>query len=184
MNWDVIKTAVATFLSAFLASLQPVYDAMLLLLIFAGCDMLFGLLAGLVAGGERFSFKKFILAAGYLLVYLGVVVLIYAVGRFQDDALAAHYLVKVVTYVFIYFYSSNMFRNLHLLMPGNPVIRFLDYFVGLQFVRRVPVLEEFLQRAEQEKVSGADAASRNFSSVSAEDTPEDTCGTVDERPER
>ena len=103
---------------------------------------------------------------------------------FQDDALAAHYLVKVVTYVFIYFYSSNMFRNLHLLMPGNPVIRFLDYFVGLQFVRRVPVLEEFLQRAEQEKVSGADAASRNFSSVSAEDTPEDTCGTVDERSER
>ena len=85
MNWDIIKTAVAAFFGACIATLQPVHNAMLLLLIFAACDILFGILAGLIAARERFSFKKFILAAGYLLVYLGIVVMVYAVGKYQDD---------------------------------------------------------------------------------------------------
>ena len=137
MNWDIIKTAVAAFFGACIATLQPVHNAMLLLLIFAACDILFGILAGLIAARERFSFKKFILAAGYLLVYLGIVVMVYAVGKYQDDTQEALYVVKVITYVFIYFYSSNILKNLHLLMPDNPVIRFLDYFIGLQFTRKV-----------------------------------------------
>lgn len=83
MNWDIIKTAVAAFFGACIATLQPVHNAMLLLLIFAACDILFGILAGLIAARERFSFKKFILAAGYLLVYLGIVVMVYAVGNIR-----------------------------------------------------------------------------------------------------
>ena len=106
-------------------------------------------LAGLIAARERFSFKKFILAAGYLLVYLGIVVMVYAVGKYQDDTQEALYVVKVITYVFIYFYSSNILKNLHLLMPDNPVIRFLDYFIGLQFTRKVAWLEEFLKKEQQ-----------------------------------
>ena len=112
-------------------------------------DILFGILAGLIAARERFSFKKFILAAGYLLVYLGIVVMVYAVGKYQDDTQEALYVVKVITYVFIYFYSSNILKNLHLLMPDNPVIRFLDYFIGLQFTRKVAWLEEFLKKEQQ-----------------------------------
>ena len=149
MNWDIIKTAVAAFFGACIATLQPVHNAMLLLLIFAACDILFGILAGLIAARERFSFKKFILAAGYLLVYLGIVVMVYAVGKYQDDTQEALYVVKVITYVFIYFYSSNILKNLHLLMPDNPVIRFLDYFIGLQFTRKVAWLEEFLKKEQQ-----------------------------------
>ena len=49
----------------------------------------------------------------------------------------------------IYFYSSNILKNLHLLMPDNPVIRFLDYFIGLQFTRKVAWLEEFLKKEQQ-----------------------------------
>ena len=133
MNWDIIKTAVAAFFGACIATLQPVHNAMLLLLIFAACDILFGILAGLIAARERFSFKKFILVA----------------GKYQDDTQEALYGGKVITYVFIYFYSSNILKNLHLLMPDNPVIRFLDYFIGLQFTRKVAWLEEFLKKEQQ-----------------------------------
>ena len=34
-------------------------------------------------------------------------------------------------------------------MPDNPVIRFLDYFIGLQFTRKVAWLEEFLKKDQQ-----------------------------------
>ena len=123
MNWDIIKTAVAAFFGACIATLQPVHNAMLLLLIFAACDILFGILAGLIAARERFSFKKFILAAGYLLVYLGIVVMVYAVGKYQDDTQEALYVVKVITYVFIYFYSSNILKNCMEHTPAGGCVR-------------------------------------------------------------
>lgn len=161
MNYlDIFKTAVATGVSALIASLQPVHNAMLLLLIFAGCDILFGVLSGLIASHERFSFKKFMLSAGYLLVYLGIVVMVYSVGKFQGDLDESLYVVKVITYVFIYFYSSNILKNLHQLMPGNPVIKFLDYFIGLQFTKKIVWLEEFLKKngagstTEEESLEG------------------------------
>lgn len=151
MNYlDIIKTAVATYVGSLIAYLQPVHNAMLLLLIFAACDILFGVLSGLIVQKERFSFKKFMLAAGYLLVYLGIVVLVFAVGRYQNDIEESLYIVKVITYVFIYFYSSNILKNLHLIMPDNPVIRFLDYFIGLQFTKKLGILEDFIKKEKEE----------------------------------
>lgn len=160
MNYlDIFKTAVATSISALVASLQPVHNAMLLLLIFAGCDILFGVLSGIIASKERFSFKKFMLSAGYLLVYLGIVVMVYAVGKYQGDLEESLYVVKVITYVFIYFYSSNILKNLHQLMPDNPVIKFLDYFIGLEFTKKITILEDFLKKnsaAEGEDTDGGE----------------------------
>lgn len=154
---DIFKTAVATGVSTLVASLQPVHNAMLLLLIFAGCDILFGILAGIIASRERFSFKKFMLSACYLLIYLGIVVMVYAVGKYQEDLEESLYVVKVITYVFIYFYSSNILKNLHLLMPDNPVIRFLDYFIGLQFTKKIGILEDFLKKSKEEPASEKDS---------------------------
>ncbi len=148
--WDIIKTAVATYVGALVAYLQPVHNAMVLLLIFAACDIVFGVVSGIVVSKERFSFKKFMLSACYLLVYLGIVVMVYAVGRYQGDIDESLYVVKVITYVFIYFYSSNILKNLHQLMPDNPVIGFLDYFIGLQFSKKVALLDDYLKKKQSE----------------------------------
>lgn len=152
MNYlDLIKTGIVTFLSSIVAYLQPVHNAMVLLLIFAGLDIMFGILAGIIAKDERFRFKKFILSAAYLLIYLGIVVMVYAVGRYQNDIEESLYVVKIITYVFTYFYSSNIMKNLHDLMPDNQVIKFLDYFIGLQFTKNIAVLNDFLKK-ERAKV--------------------------------
>lgn len=152
MNYlDIFKTSIAAFCGSLLAFLQPVQNAMMLLLLFAALDILFGIISGVVALNERFNFKKFILSAAYLLVYLGIVVLVYAVGKYQSDIDESLYIVKVITYVFIYFYSSNILKNLHILMPDNPVIRFLDYFIGLQFTKKLSILEDFIKKEQQEK---------------------------------
>lgn len=151
--WDIIKTAVATYVGALAAYLQPVHNAMVLLLIFAALDIVFGVVSGIAVSRERFSFKKFILSACYLLVYLGIVVLVYAVGRYQGDMDESLYVVKVITYVFIYFYSSNILKNLHQLMPDNPVIKFLDYFIGLQFSKKVALLDDFIKKEAAEEKS-------------------------------
>lgn len=181
MNWDIFKTAVATSVSALIASLQPVHNAMLLLLIFAGCDILFGVLSGIIASKERFSFKKFMLSAGYLLVYLGIVVMVYAVGKYQGDLDESLYVVKIITYVFIYFYSSNILKNLHQLMPDNPVIKFLDYFIGLQFTKKISLLEDFLKKsAAVESSDGGGDGEGTAGSASAGISPDASEAVADD----
>lgn len=159
MNYlDVFKTGIAAFIGSLMAFLQPVQNAMILLLIFAATDILFGIISGVIAQSERFNFKKFIQSAAYLLVYLGIVVMVYAVGKYQNDIDESLYIVKVITYVFIYFYSSNILKNLHILMPDNPVIRFMNYFLGLEFTKKLPILDNFLKRERDE--SGLEQADK------------------------
>lgn len=147
MNFiDILKALAAAFIGTVLAVVQPVQGALTLLLTFAGIDIIFGIITGVFKSHERFGFRKFILAALYLMIYLGVVVMIYTVGRFQNDIDEALYLVKIITYVFIYFYSANILKNMKRLMPDNAVIRFLDYFIGMQFMKKSGAIADFLEQ--------------------------------------
>jgi hypothetical protein len=61
----------------------------------------------------------------------------------MGDADEALYFVKILTYVFSYCYFSNILRNMKQLAPGNRAIAFLDYFIGLQIVKRLPEVADF-----------------------------------------
>ena len=150
---DIIKALAAAFIGTLLAVVQPVQGALMLLLTFAGIDIIFGILTGVFQSHERFGFRKFIMSALYLSIYLGVVVMIYTVGRFQNDTNEALYLVKIITYVFIYFYSVNILKNMKRLMPENMVIRFLDYFIGLQFMKKIDAIAGFMQHESESDVA-------------------------------
>lgn len=151
---DSIKTVTVTAISALLAYLGPVHNVMLLLFIMSGIDVLVGIPCSIAVEKERFRFKKFILAAVYLLIYLCIIALIYTVGQFQDDEAATLIVVKTLTYVFIYFYSANTLKNLHKLLPNHKGIAFMDYIIGLEFTKKVPQLEAFLNQKKQEKDNG------------------------------
>lgn len=143
---DSIKTVTVTAISALLAYLGPVHNVMILLFIMAGIDVLIGIPAAIVRDKERFRFKKFILAAVYLLIYLCIIALIYTVGQFQGDEAATLIVVKTLTYVFIYFYAANTLKNLHKIFPQHKGIAFMDYIIGLEFTKKIPQLEAFLNK--------------------------------------
>lgn len=143
---EAIKTVVITVFSAILAYLEPVYNAITLLFIMSGIDILFGIIGAIIVDGERFRFRKFIMAAVFLLIYLGVITLIYTVGKLQGDFAEAMVVVKTITYVFIYFYSANVLKNLAKLFPTNRIICFLDYILNMEFVKKIPYLNDFLTK--------------------------------------
>lgn len=144
---DVFKTIVITVFSAITAYCEPVRNAMILLFLMSGIDLLAGMICSIAVDRERFQFKKFIMAAVYLLVYLGVITLIYTVGRYQGDHEGAMLIVKTITYVFIYFYSANILKNLTKLFPSNRVIGFLYFVIDLEFTKKIPYLSDFLKTA-------------------------------------
>jgi hypothetical protein len=148
---DVIKTAIAAFISAILAYVEPVSNAMMLLIIAFVIDIFFGVICGVAVHNERFHFKKFILAATYLFIYLGIVAFVYTIGDYMGDEGGALFVVKTVTYLFIYFYSTNILKNLTLLFPNNRVFMALDYAVGLEFTKRMPWIDGFLKKENENK---------------------------------
>lgn len=144
--WDSVKTICVVVISAVCAYLEPIQHVVQLLFLLAGIDILVGIITAVAIDGERFKFKKFILAAVYVLIYLGVAALIYTVGRLQGDYNEMMVVVKMVTYVFIYFYIANVLKNLRKLLPTNKVIAFLDFVIGLEFAKRIPQLGKFLDK--------------------------------------
>lgn len=149
--WDSIKALCVTAISAVCAYLEPINNVIVTLFILSGLDILFGIISGIAIDNERFRFKKFILSCIHVLIYLGVATLIYTIGMLQDDFTEAMMIVKTVTYIFIYFYSSNILRNIHKLFPDNRIIGFLDYIIGFEFAKRIPQLSKFLNKNKSDK---------------------------------
>lgn len=146
--WDTFKTTIIAILSVVMAYLEPVHNTMTVLLIMALIDIFAGFITGIAVDGERFRFRKFMMAAVYLLVYLVIIALIHTVSLLQGDHQAGMLIVKSVTYIFIYFYSTNILRNLQKLFPANRILAFLYHIVGMEFAKKIPYLGEWLNKEE------------------------------------
>ncbi len=148
---DTIKIILATLISGFIAYLQPVHNAMIVLTIVFSADIVFGILADIFVNKMRFSPKKSLFAFITVAIYLSIVSSVYIIGERMGDSIESLYVVKTLTYVFIYFYVSNSIRNLKLLFPNNRVFKFLDYLLGLEFLERIPALGSFLEKENNDK---------------------------------
>ena len=145
---DIIKTAIMATVSGIYSYFQPIHSPMKVLLVFTLIDVVVGLITDINANGEKFRFKKFILAGIYALIYLSIIALIYFVGVMQGDLKEALQIVKITTYVFIGFYGVNILGNLTELFPNNRTLRFLYYIFGLEFTKRLRIPEEFFTKKE------------------------------------
>lgn len=144
------RTLIAGFLAGVLGWLEPiagdVFTMIYLFVLNFGC----GYLADRFANGNDFDFKKAlrcILEAG---IFFVVVDSIYIVGIFKEQPEEAVQCVSTVVYVLIYFYGLNILRNLRkLLKTGTPafkVVDFLYYLLSFEIIKKIPVLNEYLER--------------------------------------
>ncbi len=148
---DAIKIILATLIGGFVAYLQPVHNAMMVLTIVFVADIIFGISTDLFVNKLRFSPKKFMFSFITIAIYLSIVSSVYVIGEKMGDKKESLYVVKMLTYVFIYFYVSNSLHNLTQIFPSNRVFKFLDYVLGLEFVKRIPALGSFLEKEKGEK---------------------------------
>lgn len=99
----------------------------------------FNIWAGMRADGititscKRFSFKKFKNALAELLLYLIIIWLMYFIMNSCGDPNTALIIVKAITYVIMYVYIQNAFRNLVLAYPNRPAIRVIYHIIRFEF---------------------------------------------------
>lgn len=104
----------------------------------------FNIWAGMRADGvaivrcKNFSFRKFKNALCELLLYLFIVEAIFIIMKNCGDDQAAIVVVKSLTYVFMYVYLQNAFRNLIKAYPTKVALRIIYHVIRLEFTRVLP----------------------------------------------
>ena len=104
----------------------------------------FNIWAGMRADGveirncKRFSFHKFKNALAELLLYVVIIHVIYSVMLQCGDDGAAMIVIKSLTYVFMYVYLQNAFRNLIKAYPKKIALRIIYHVIRLEFTRALP----------------------------------------------
>lgn len=148
----------ATSLSPILAYLTPTADFIYALVIMFA----FNIWAGMRADGvsvrhcKNFRFSKFKNALVELLLYVSIIHVMYFVMLHCGDNEAAKVVIKSLTYVFMYVYLQNAFRNLIKAYPTNVALRIIYHVIRLEFTRVLPgywqpIIERY-QREHDNKI--------------------------------
>lgn len=119
----------------------------------------FNIWAGMRADGvaivrcKNFSFRKFKNALCELLLYLFIVEAIFIIMKNCGDDQAAIVVVKSLTYIFMYVYLQNAFRNLIKAYPTKVALRIIYHVIRLEFTRVLPrywqpIIERFQKETD------------------------------------
>lgn len=137
---EQLRMLVISVLSPILAYLTPTTGFMYALVIMFA----FNIWAGMRADGvsikhcTNFQFSKFKNALAELLLYVTIIHVIYSVMLQCGDDEAAKIVIKSLTYVFMYVYLQNAFRNLIKAYPTKVALRIIYHVIRLEFTRVLP----------------------------------------------
>lgn len=153
MNWEQCRIIAISTVSPLLGYLTPTKGFVYALVVMFA----FNIWAGMRADGvaivrcKNFSFRKFKNALCEFLLYLFIVEAIFVIMKNCGDENAAVIVVKSLTYVFMYVYLQNAFRNLIIAYPRNLALRIIYHVIRLEFTRVLSShLQPIIDRLEKE----------------------------------
>lgn len=146
-----LKTIIVVSLSSLMAYLSPINGILFAVTFAFVLNFLIGYLTGMRVNKESFELKKAFSSIKEACVFFVVVASVYTIGEHLDNSNEALTSISIVTYVVLYFYSVNVFKNLRRMFPHVQWIAFCYWLISFEFMKKVPFLESFLnQRKEAE----------------------------------
>ena len=133
---------------SFLSSLvMPIHDFLTAIMILATLNIIMGALADTYWSFKK-AFKAFIYLGGYLLLLILSVLFGRLMHLVESDVVE---FTSWITYVMIWFYTVNIFRNWNIRQPDNKVIAFLYWVVSFKIIEKIKFLKEFHDRENENK---------------------------------
>lgn len=144
---DTIRNLIVTITSVVVGYFAPLKDIVFVIFFIFLLNCIFGLVAGVGVQGEKFSLKKFFRCIMETFVFYVIVLSIYLVGEKMGNPDGAIQCISGVTYAIIYFYTVNILRNAHKLLPKSKVIKFLYYVLSFEVIKKIPYLQQYMDNA-------------------------------------
>lgn len=157
---EQMRLIFVSVLSPILAFYTPLSGFLVALI----CMFGFNIWCGMRADGvsikrcKNFSMKKFKQSLVELTLYLVIIILVYTVMSLMGDRDVSLTVVKSLSYVFMYVYLQNAFRNLILAYPTCTALHIIYHIIRLEFRRAMPEhIKEVVERYERENKEGSEA---------------------------
>lgn len=134
---DRIKELYWILITALFSVLSPVEHALILLIISFTFNIISGIITDVHVNKAAFSIKKAFNAIPQLLFYFVLVVFLDYGARIMGDADLGIIAVKWLTYIVVYFYLTNIFRNARLVYPKSAAINFIYDLLSTEIFTRL-----------------------------------------------
>lgn len=153
LDLEHIRLIAVSLVSPLLAYITPTKGFVIALVIAFGANVICGMRAdGIsVTRCRNFSFRKFKNAVFELVMYLLIIQFVYAIMTALGDQKAALVAIKSLSYIFIYIYLQNSFKNLVKVYPKRMALRIIYHVIRLEFTRALPShIQPVIDRVERE----------------------------------
>ena len=143
-NWEQWRIIAVSALSPVLAFLTPTKGFIFALVTMFAFNVWAGMRADGVSVVRCRNFSE-------LLLYLIISETIYSIMQNCGDDTASLIVMKSLTYVFMYVYAQNAFRNLIHAYPTNKALRIIYHVIRFEFKRALPEnVQRIVERVERE----------------------------------
>lgn len=86
-----------------------------------------------------------------LFLYLLIINIVYTIFVKLGDIKVGQVILKSLTYVFLWVYAQNTFRNLIIAYPRNIALRVVYHIIRLEFTRALPsYIQPIIKRLDEE----------------------------------
>jgi len=144
----VLLRATLSGVLAFIATLiTPIHDFVIAILVLATLNIFFGLAQDRFHWNFRKAFKSFWYLGGYLFI-LFLSVLVSELMRVKESDITD--IVSWVTWVMIWFYGTNIFKNWSEMQPENKVIGFFYWVLSFKMIEKIKWLKEYIEKENKE----------------------------------
>lgn len=140
ISLEQVRLVLVTLVSTLLSFYTPTKGFLLsLVLCFA-----FNIWCGMRADGvsikrcRNFSMLKFHKALIELFLYIGIILVMFTCLSSMGDKATAIACIKIITYVFMYVYLQNSFKNLIQAYPDNMAVHIIYHTIRLELTRALP----------------------------------------------
>ncbi len=127
------------FVTAFISVLSPVQNVLILLFIAFLFNIATGIIADVHVNKAKFSLKKAFNAITQLTFYATCVVFLDYGARLLGEPGIGVTAVKWMTYIVVYFYLTNIFRNARLVYPKNATINFIYELLSTEIFEKLKI---------------------------------------------
>jgi len=152
-----IKTAIVTFIGGVFTLLAPIENFMYAMLLLFGINFLSGIVAARVSK-EEWSTKKALMFFVYCAIFLVMACAAFIIGYFMGEHEQAVAVVKILCYLAVYIFGTNIFRNLVFITPDNStwnkLFSLCFYVLSVKFIERFPWVKKWQEEIAKKAPTG------------------------------
>ena len=141
-----VRSLIVYTVGAIISLLSPIHTFMHAMLVLFGVNFIIGLFAARMTG-EKWDTKKALMFFVYVLVFLLIACTAFVVGRLMGEQEQAVAVVKLLCFLAVYIFGTNIFRNLRFIAPkGSAWYKLFDlcYFVlSVKFIERFEYVKKW-----------------------------------------